>query len=347
MRYLFFDIECSDGTHIMSFGYVLTDSSFNILEKKDILMNPEAVFHTGAWGKKNRETEPGVKMAYPKEVFLSKPTFPYFYDEIKSVITAPDQLVVGFSHKNDTTFLDKACNRYNLPSIDYDFYDVQVMHKEMNGLANPVSTETLAAEYNLDVANLVAHRSDDDSEVSMLVTKILCRNRGVNLPDLIKEFPNSCGRHYSYKTVYVCKTRAESLIKFINGNTTTGNNQMKHANLTKFFTFIDEIAVTDKTEAIYKGESFSFARNYFDNHFREMIMIIQGVIDRGGAFARYPVDASVFVYDEANVSDEKKYVDNLIKKGKTIKTMTINELLKELKLSDEALSHMLFVNKKN
>ena len=53
-----------------SFGYVLTDEKFRILEKDDILMNPEAIFHTGAWGKKNREAYPGIEMAYPKEVFL-------------------------------------------------------------------------------------------------------------------------------------------------------------------------------------------------------------------------------------------------------------------------------------
>ena len=37
MRYLFFDIECSEGRSICSFGYVLTDCVFNIIEKKDIL----------------------------------------------------------------------------------------------------------------------------------------------------------------------------------------------------------------------------------------------------------------------------------------------------------------------
>ena len=63
MRYLFFDIECSEGKSMCSFGYVLTDEKFRILEKDDILMNPEAIFHTGAWGKKNREAYPGIEMA--------------------------------------------------------------------------------------------------------------------------------------------------------------------------------------------------------------------------------------------------------------------------------------------
>ena len=37
MNYLYFDIECCDGKHICSFGYVITDENFNILEKKILL----------------------------------------------------------------------------------------------------------------------------------------------------------------------------------------------------------------------------------------------------------------------------------------------------------------------
>ena len=45
MNFLFFDIECANcfgGVgKIFSFGYVLTDEHFNILERDDILMNPD------------------------------------------------------------------------------------------------------------------------------------------------------------------------------------------------------------------------------------------------------------------------------------------------------------------
>ena len=104
MRYLFFDIECSEGKSMCSFGYVLTDEKFRILEKDDILMNPEAIFHTGAWGKKNREAYPGIEMAYPKEVFLKSPTFPALYEKIKALIEYKDQTVIGFSHKTTPCF---------------------------------------------------------------------------------------------------------------------------------------------------------------------------------------------------------------------------------------------------
>lgn len=34
MKYLFFDIECCDGNHMCSFGYVIVNNNFEILEKK-------------------------------------------------------------------------------------------------------------------------------------------------------------------------------------------------------------------------------------------------------------------------------------------------------------------------
>lgn len=41
MRYLFFDIECCNGRDICEFGYVITDTEFNVLEKNDFTINPE------------------------------------------------------------------------------------------------------------------------------------------------------------------------------------------------------------------------------------------------------------------------------------------------------------------
>lgn len=46
MRYLFFDIECADGSKaICEFGYVLTDEKFNIIRKRNILIDPECHFN--------------------------------------------------------------------------------------------------------------------------------------------------------------------------------------------------------------------------------------------------------------------------------------------------------------
>ena len=48
MNYIFFDIECANCQNgqakICSFGYVITDESFTVLEKEDWIVNPKAPF---------------------------------------------------------------------------------------------------------------------------------------------------------------------------------------------------------------------------------------------------------------------------------------------------------------
>ena len=82
MKYLFFDIECADGgkATICSFGYVIADMDFNILEHDDIIMNPEGRFClTGRAGR------PDVNLAYPMEYFKKAPNFKAFHSRIKEI----------------------------------------------------------------------------------------------------------------------------------------------------------------------------------------------------------------------------------------------------------------------
>ena len=48
MNYIFFDIECANceggQAKICSFGYVVTNEAFEVLEKEDLLVNPRAPF---------------------------------------------------------------------------------------------------------------------------------------------------------------------------------------------------------------------------------------------------------------------------------------------------------------
>lgn len=69
MRYLFFDIECSEGKSMCSFGYVLTDEKFRILEKDDILMNPEAISIRAPGARKTGKPTPASKWRTRKKFF--------------------------------------------------------------------------------------------------------------------------------------------------------------------------------------------------------------------------------------------------------------------------------------
>ncbi len=185
MDYLFFDIECSEGKSICSFGYVLTDEFFCIKEKKDILINPQSYFHTGPWGKKAKDE--GITLAYPVSEFKAQPPFPALYDKIKVLLKRKDVQIITFSGDNDARFLNYACTRYRMPCFNYTFIDAQKIYQDLEGLKDQLSLEKMLAIFEIDIDGLVQHKSDDDAHITMLVTEALCRATGKPLKTLIKE----------------------------------------------------------------------------------------------------------------------------------------------------------------
>lgn len=189
MDYLFFDIECSEGKSICSFGYVLTDEFFCIKEKKDILINPQSYFHTGPWGKKAKDE--GITLAYPTSEFRAQPPFPALYDKIKVLLKRKNTQIVTFSGDNDARFLNIACVRYHMPCFNYTFIDVQKIYQDMEGLKDQLSLEKMLALFELEIGDLVQHKSDDDAHITMMVTEALCKKTGKPLKELVKESKRS------------------------------------------------------------------------------------------------------------------------------------------------------------
>ena len=126
MKILSFDIESCNGNSkeasLCSFGYCLTDENFNIIEQKDILVNPVSKKFTISNFKGK-----GIKLAYEEKVFRESPTFDLVYEQIKALFDAVD-LVVGFSIINDLKYINSACKHYNMPNFNFKFIDVQYIY---------------------------------------------------------------------------------------------------------------------------------------------------------------------------------------------------------------------------
>ncbi len=202
MQYLFFDIEASEGRSMCSFGYVLTDSSFNVIAKEDILINPEARFCTQAWNKKKREEGKGITLAYPEKTFRKSPTFPQRYDKIKYLLEREDQMIIGFSHSNDVRYLCTACKRYKLPFFNYSFFDVQDVYREYSHTHDQISLEKIIAELGVNIDGYTLHRSDDDAEISMLVAQAICNRSSLCLDELIKKYSRYVGETHDGEIKY-------------------------------------------------------------------------------------------------------------------------------------------------
>ena len=184
MNYLFFDIECCDGTHICSLGYIITDVNFHILEKKDIIINPELSFRLGP----TKEEE--LKLCYSKETFYKQKSFPSYYKIIKDLLTLKDTLLLGFSIGNDFNFINIACDRYNLKQLNLVGFDIQKLHKYLSNDNYVRALEKVAEQRNIQHNILKLHKSCDDAQLSMYILKNICNEENLTINEIVNKYSN-------------------------------------------------------------------------------------------------------------------------------------------------------------
>ena len=185
MRYVFFDCEGANSFNgvnkICSFGYVLTDANFKIIQKKDLVMNPEAPFDYYLFKKKSR-----IKLAYEKEFFRKQENFVYYYDQIKFLLEQPDLVIFGYSISNDIRYLHDACNRYNLPLILFNGYDAQELLNILKKHDQSIGLEKAITDFNIDLSHQIAHRSDEDAFKTMRIVQEMCNLMEMDVKQLIE-----------------------------------------------------------------------------------------------------------------------------------------------------------------
>lgn len=205
MNYLFFDIECAncfDGIGKMcSFGYVLTNEHFEILETDDIVMNPDCEFDWYLYKNKN-----DIKLAYSQDFFRSKPNFPNHYGRIRDLVLKTDTKVFAFGALNDIGFVVSACERYKLPILFYSAYDLeQIIHLDDEIFG---SLEKRCEILKIDNSDLKAHKSSDDAIMTMRLLKAFCENKNISVEEIVKTKQKNL-----FSTKIFLKKREEKLQK--------------------------------------------------------------------------------------------------------------------------------------
>lgn len=186
MKLLFFDMEFANGQvkgSIYSFGYLITDESFEILTPPtDLLINPEC-----PW---NEYVEQNI-LAYPKERIDQAPAFPARYEEIKAIFEDVD-VAVGFAVSNDVKALRRDCERYELPPVNYRWFDTERLcknadkHKDARGLEGCVRAWCGAIPEN-------RHRSDGDALATMRLLEAICKDTHATPEMLMIAYPECTG----------------------------------------------------------------------------------------------------------------------------------------------------------
>ena len=288
MNYLFFDIECANCDHgngkICSFGYVKTNDSLEIVEGNDIIINPKAPFRLRSYGPNARVN---IELAYPESVFKSAKPFPEHYETVKRLLTEPDTLIFGYAPENDAGFLRSEFERYRLPMIDFDFYDVQRLFKhcvseEEDG--NLVSLASACEKLGID-PEIANHKSSSDALATAMVLKKLSRIESLSPCELIKKHP-LCGGSLKNGnlTASYFKPRPELLPE--------EKNMLKSINKDRFKNVIRRLAIRYPSG---RGKRVCFSRSYEYYHFSEMCVLVTELMRNGYRYTSKVSECDIFV----------------------------------------------------
>ena len=196
MKYLFFDIECSvvskNAAKICAFGYCLTDEQFHILEKEDILINPQGGFHLT-----DRKGTQGLVLPYEYSDFKKYPTFLEKAEKIYALLQDKDTLVAGHATMNDVKYLNLESKRFRLPSFAFTFADTQFVYmNRIKEFSRQFGLGSIAQELGVE---FTAHRAVDDAYATMKVAEAMCKTEGLTFPELIKKYEITLGKIENYE----------------------------------------------------------------------------------------------------------------------------------------------------
>ena len=339
MKYIFFDIECANCFQgkgkICSFGYVITDTSFNVLEKYDLVMNPASKFNLG----------PEIVLAYDKKTFRHAPMFPDFYSEITELLEDENAMVFGFSAINDARYLNYECMRYDLPGIDYIFYDVQQILMGIKNVKNQPSLLGSCLEYGIN-ENQDIHKSDDDSLMTMELLRAICAATGKTPEELVEEYKQCIGvvDEYEFKWKYPVEKPHKEPQK-LQGKS---NRLRKNSNNYKVFeAFVSNTLPLGNSSNIFSGRAVCISLNYEEKHFRQMLLLVQLIVNAGGRYVTKAKECDCFVTKNAYNADGTirrcyRYatVKRINKTRQTIEVISFEELLKLLSTDEKQLDRM-------
>lgn len=304
MKYLFFDIECSNCFNgvgkMCEFGYVITDEKFNIISRHDIPMNPGR--GDTKFDNKIRERDPDFGWAYEVDYYISCPEFPEYYERLRRMFEAEDTMVFGYAVDNDIRYLDAALKRYKKPSFKYDAYDIQIMmryYSEKRQKFTSLDNAFKSMYGNNEYLKLRAHLSQDDAYMTMMVLKGMCESLEVTLQELLTLCPNSKYKTDEYLNQYYQKRKERKKHPELYQKRThrkRSEGQVLWGELYK-----EHLPLLEDINSIGK---FITVSGVMKEHLEEFKQLVQLIKDKGYvAYDKINGSDYLIVFDEANKNE--------------------------------------------
>ena len=337
MRYLAFDIECCDGKHICEFGYVITDEKFNIINKSVITINPESKF--------NLVGRPGSRdlyLSFSEEQYYNSPIFTTYYDDIKNLLEYPEQIVVGHAIGNDADFLRTACKRYNLSSINFQFFDSQKAYSEYANIKKRVSLENAENEMSLEKPEKL-HKSDDDALLSLRLVQAMCQNLEINLTQLMELCPAACGSSRNHMIRYTGDSLKEMLLA-LESNPESLSNGKKEKCIKMFNESIRPEGGIIKSRL--NGKKYCFSRSFEMENIRLVLILMQLMKNHDCSYNTRVTDNELYIATDTELSTppepHTRFIMALEKYNaeEEIEILTFQDLYKLLNITEDEVKKM-------
>ena len=320
MNYLFFDTECATcdhGAKICEFGYVLTDKYLNVIKREDLLINPQVKFNF------YQLKRAGIELSYPAETYYSSPTLKERYAAIRSLLTDPEVLPIGFSCDNDARFFLSDFRRNSLEIFDYRYLDVILLFKEGLKREKGLSLDVIYKEAGGE--DIAHHQAENDSFMTLTALKYYMKESGEDLETLLKH-------EYAFGEVFCGKI-------VIGGRPFNYNSNGKLTKLNKklLTEFIEDKPVS---EGALSGKKFCFEKNFEKDEVFTLLKAIDKAADMGGRYTFVLSEADYLVYKEKS---NRKYLFK--KKKRACRVIDFTEFCKMLQVpEDDFLPENIDVN---
>ncbi len=308
MKYLFYDCECANSfdkiSKICSIGYCLCDTDFNLINKEDIIVNPEAPFDYHLYNKKS-----DVQLSYTKKEFYNAPTYKEHYKKIEKLFTS-DVIVFGFSLDNDIKFILDANKRYNLLDFNFKYLDVQTIYRLFSNEENNTSLDKALLELGVDIRNEVLHKSDDDAYMTMLLLKeIMQRLNTKSLRFILDKYNLVLGSVEDFKHKKLLRQEMKERKKLL-----YQESRDKLKNLLPLYGKLCDKPISNK----YSGMRFAFSNQVIK--FVDKAILAQKIIYNNGGTTLREMDSNSIL-----IVGNKERLDKLSLDG--IKYIRIEEIL--------------------
>ena len=349
MKYLFFDLEyaTSKGGNIKicEFGYVVTDENFRILDRDNLIINPNIMHEEWDWRV--------VRKILTRRVleYEDSPKFDEYYDDIVKLIKSADY-VFGHSLNGDARALNCDCQRYGLPSIDFKFYDIKEFYKQYNSSKNDTSVVNILNDLEIE-----GEEGEHDAEVDAVNTMYEFKAMLQRLEMTVQELIDICPSVVDYNENFVVQSleiarmiKEENMEKNLTGE---GSNLMKRNSKQSkiFLQFLDNVLPTTNEEKTLDGLKFSISINYEELHYRQMLNIVQMLCNKGATYVTKASLCDVFVtYKVLNedgterTCSKSKYVNKAVEEGANIKIVSFDEFVGMLGLTEQELDELPMVS---